>query len=104
MNRSAPQDIVSQHYEKVLPTGGRYVRFTKLAKDISDVEFQDFLASCNLILPLEHISIRSFNDGSAAIILLSDDLISTLVNWVIDFKQLNGREVIARSGKGDLRR
>jgi hypothetical protein len=72
-----------QPYEKTIPKGATWLYLNKLPRDITDAEIQAFMYERGLDLPLENISVRAYPNGSSAKIAVSNEVVSTLVNWAL---------------------
>jgi hypothetical protein len=96
--KSGPEDIVSQRSEKELPNG-YWIRFPHLPPDVTDEEFQQFLSRIGLEIPVERISVRHYNDGTCVLVSFEQNLMVTLVNWVINGDKLRDHEVLAKDRK-----
>lgn len=92
--RSGPADIVSQDLEKQLPRG-TVLLFSHLDANTTAEMVSEFLAACGLQVEPERISIRNYNDGASAKVSFEIAEVAMLVNWAINGRTLNLREMVA---------
>jgi len=86
---------VSSREDKKLPCG-TWLHFNNLPQGTSDVEFQSFLASVGLEVPLENINLRDHAESSSALIAVPNIVVLQLVNWAINGATFQGRPVAGR--------
>jgi len=81
--------------EKTMPPGV-WLYFFSLAAELTDADFQSFLAERGMNVPVENISVRSFSQGySSAKVSFPNGVVARLVNWATDGNKLQGVPVTA---------
>jgi len=76
---------------------GVWLYANRLPAGLTDVEMQDFLAERGIGLTLDRISVRNYEDagGSNAKISISNEVVESLVNWVINSDKIRGTHKVA---------
>jgi hypothetical protein len=84
--------------DKRLPNG-TFLRFGNLPADMTDEKFSEWLAEAqHLYIPVDHINIHRYPNGSSALISVPKSEIIRVFNWLLmNGEKLDGKQVVAQA-------
>jgi hypothetical protein len=83
-----------------IPKGQPWMFFNNLEPQTTAEDVAEFLAACNLEIPVENIEMLvGYENRTYAVVSFPNELLAALVNWAINGNRLHGHRMDANPSK-----